>query len=307
LAPRLFELAKLDDMTAPAILLLSDDPQRVRQWSEMLSSTPARLFRSFAEIASDAPLDVIVTDRLIAPEAAGAHNRQVARGEIAVVAVGSTTPADVSLPSNFTPRELRLACLLLTEIVRLRRERRENARARKVLSHLAMSDPLTGLANRRCWEEDLARRRRTAESDRGSLCIAIFDLDLFKRVNDASGHAVGDEVLRAVAKRLAASVRSGDVTARLGGDEFGVLLGDLAADGAPAVIERIRESLRAAPTPDCPFEITASAGFVIVPEGPADRRLPDEASLYAAASGALQQAKREGRNRAVRGEISGPT
>jgi diguanylate cyclase (GGDEF)-like protein len=289
-------------MSGPEILLLSDHAERLRQWEEMLSSTASRLRRGFDEVERDTILDVIVTDRLIAPESAGAHNRRLARGEIAVVAVGVATPADVSLPADFTPRELRLACLLLTEIVRLRRERREHARARQVLSHLAMSDPLTGLANRRAWDEELANRSRAAAASGRSLCVALFDLDLFKRVNDACGHATGDEVLRAAAKRLIGSVRRGDHLARLGGDEFGLLVDDLSAEPAFAVVERIRQSLHAAPTATCSFEITASAGFVLYPQGSADREAPEQATLYTAASGALRKAKAAGRNRTTIGE-----
>jgi diguanylate cyclase (GGDEF)-like protein len=291
-------------MSAPAILLLSDDPQRLKRWEEMLSSTPTRIYRAFAEVAQGTPLDVIVTDRLITPEVAGARNRDVSRGEIAVVTVGAATPADVSLPSDFTPRELRLACLLLTEIVRLRRERRENARARKVLSHLAMSDPLTGLANRRAWDDELANRRIASAASGRNLCVALFDLDLFKRVNDSCGHAAGDAVLRLAARRLAGSVRSGDHTARLGGDEFGILMEDVSPEGAYAVIERIRESLRAAATTECPFEITASAGYVLLHAGAPEEAALDDARLYQAASRALQQAKASGRNRTLRGDVA---
>jgi diguanylate cyclase (GGDEF)-like protein len=129
--------------------------------------------------------------------------------------------------------------------------------------------------------------------------VAIFDLDLFKRVNDACGHSVGDHVLRAAAKQLAGSVRSGDHVARLGGDEFGLLLENLSAEDAFAVIERIRESLHIDPAPECRYEITASAGFVLLPQGPADREAPNEEILYQTASRALQQAKSAGRNRTV--------
>jgi diguanylate cyclase (GGDEF)-like protein len=166
-----------------------------------------------------------------------------------------------------------------------------------------MSDPLTGLANRRSWDDELAGRRTAAAESGRTLCIALFDLDLFKRVNDACGHAAGDAVLRTAAKRLAASVRNGDLVARLGGDEFGLLAEGVSPADAFAVVERIRQSLRAEATGDCPFEITASAGFVHLPES-AETDLPAEADLYRSASSALRQAKAEGRNRTVSAERS---
>jgi diguanylate cyclase (GGDEF)-like protein len=284
-------------MSAPSILLCSDDAERCRQWADMLAPAAPRLHCGFAELGPDEPLDVIVTDRPIAPEDAGAVNRQIAGGEVGVVAIDLPTSADVSLPRDFTPRELRLACLLLTEIVRLRRERREGARARKVLSHLALSDPLTGLANRRAWDEELASRAQAAASG-PSLCIALFDLDYFKRVNDACGHAVGDTVLQAVARRLKGSIRHQDHAARLGGDEFGLLVSGIAAGDALALVERVRQALRHPPDSDCPCDVTASAGFVIHSPAAGDT-IPAPEQIYRSASEALRRAKTGGRNRTV--------
>jgi diguanylate cyclase (GGDEF)-like protein len=112
------------------------------------------------------------------------------------------------------------------------------------LSHQALHDPLTGLANRRLFsdrvEHALNRSRRT-----GDLTAVLFvDLDDFKTVNDSLGHAAGDRLLASVAARLSGCVRPGDTVARLGGDEFGVLLEEVEGrDHAVAVARRILESL----------------------------------------------------------------
>ncbi|WP_426574396.1 putative bifunctional diguanylate cyclase/phosphodiesterase [Aquihabitans sp. McL0605] len=112
------------------------------------------------------------------------------------------------------------------------------------LSHQALHDPLTGLANRRLFsdrvEHALNRSRRT-----GDLSAVLFiDLDDFKTVNDSLGHAAGDRLLASVAARLSGCVRPGDTVARLGGDEFGVLLEEMeGAQHAPNVARRILESL----------------------------------------------------------------
>jgi diguanylate cyclase (GGDEF)-like protein/PAS domain S-box-containing protein len=109
----------------------------------------------------------------------------------------------------------------------------------------ALHDPMTGLANRALLRDRvgfaLGRARRTG----GKVALMIVDLDDFKAVNDGLGHAAGDQVLVALARRLSQCVRPGDTVARLGGDEFAVLLDDASGDGAPdAVGERIQEMLR---------------------------------------------------------------
>ena len=97
-------------------------------------------------------------------------------------------------------RELRLACCLLVEIVRLRRRRGEDKRAQRALQQLAFRDALTDLANRRTWDTHLATRLEDLRANpvgRG-VCVALLDLDFFKNVNDRLGHVAGDEVLRTV-------------------------------------------------------------------------------------------------------------
>ncbi|WP_236718232.1 GGDEF domain-containing protein [Actinoplanes sp. TFC3] len=117
----------------------------------------------------------------------------------------------------------------------------ENGRLVHRLDHSASHDPLTGLANR-----SLMQRRLTEllqEQCELPVAIALLDLDGFKQVNDTLGHGTGDRLLVAVARRLAESVREGDVVARLGGDEFVVIMADATADTADAVVRRMIDVL----------------------------------------------------------------
>ncbi len=98
------------------------------------------------------------------------------------------------------------------------------AAALAALADLAQRDPLTGLANRRAFEEALRREVARARRSGAPLAVAALDVDHFKRVNDAHGHAAGDAVLAAVAARAAAALRAGDLLARVGGEEFAALL-----------------------------------------------------------------------------------
>jgi diguanylate cyclase (GGDEF)-like protein len=213
-----------------------------------------------------------------------------------VVAVGVGIPADVALPADHSARELRLACLLLAEIVRLRRQREASRRQERILTHLALSDPLTGLPNRRAWEQELAQRIGTTGEER-TWCIALLDVDYFHEINDQLGHLEGDAALRRVADRLTNAIRSGGFVARLGGDEFAVLLPDVDATQAPAVVELIRS--RCAEETDASHRrlpVRLSAGWATV-TAPATRSDVQEA--LARADEALRQAKQSGRNRTL--------
>ena len=99
------------------------------------------------------------------------------------------------------------------------------------LRHQAFHDDLTGLANRALFEDRLTLALARARRHDGQLAVIFVDLDDFKTVNDSLGHAVGDELLRATAQRLATCLRAQDTAARLGGDEFAILLEDLSSPG----------------------------------------------------------------------------
>jgi diguanylate cyclase (GGDEF)-like protein len=111
---------------------------------------------------------------------------------------------------------------------------------------LADTDPLTGLSNRRFFQEQLEREYERARRYPEPLTIAYFDLDNFKYVNDSMGHDVGDELLQIVAQALSTSIRSPDLAARLGGDEFAVLFPVLENDSAPPVLVKLQTELLSA-------------------------------------------------------------
>jgi diguanylate cyclase (GGDEF)-like protein/putative nucleotidyltransferase with HDIG domain len=162
------------------------------------------------------------------------------------------------------------------------------------LTDAARSDPLTGLLNRRGFEEafdvELERARR---GDRG-LSVIVGDLDHFKDINDRFGHATGDEVLRRVGATIRETKRSWDIAARIGGEEFAVLAPDTDEHGAYVLAERLRLEIEQSFEPAGAGHLTASFGIVSFPiHGQTG------VALLQAADQALYAAKRLGRNRAV--------
>jgi diguanylate cyclase (GGDEF)-like protein/PAS domain S-box-containing protein len=150
------------------------------------------------------------------------------------------------------------------------------------LETLALTDQLTGLPNRRAWEDTLDRELARAARDGLPVCVAVLDLDAFKRYNDDRGHLAGDALLSAAAEAWRTELRGGDVLARYGGDEFAALIPGRALDTAVTVVERLR---RAAPE-GC----TCSAG-VAMWDGS-----ESATDLFGRADGALYVAKHSGRN-----------
>ena len=107
---------------------------------------------------------------------------------------------------------------------------------------MARADMLTGLANRRAWEESLPREVARAARAARPLSVAVIDLDYFKEVNDSGGHHAGDQTLRAVAAAWSSQVRDADLLARYGGDEFALVMPDCDTDQAQVIVERLRET-----------------------------------------------------------------
>ena len=223
-------------VSAHSCVVLAREKEAGDCWSRVVAGPTVVVRRALPGPAEPRP-DVIVTD-LAEIGSRGA-------GDPAVVRIGVDGPADVRLPADCSERELNLACRLLTQIVRLRRRERLAAQIHQELSAQAMTDPLTGLANRRAWEAALKERVAMAATAENQLCLAILDLDHFKRINDDHGHAIGDEVLRATGQAVYDNLRQDDFVARLGGDEFGLLLWAPDEELAAAVVERVRTALPA--------------------------------------------------------------
>lgn len=150
--------------------------------------------------------------------------------------------------NQFSDRELKLltvmARLLVNELERDIKQR-DLERAGERLRSLALTDPLTGVQNRRGFDAELKRHwSQCRDTSASGVALVVLDIDRLKSINDVHGHSVGDRVLKGVARALAAEVRSDDAVGRLGGDEFGVLLVASETERASdRYLERIRDRL----------------------------------------------------------------
>ncbi len=171
----------------------------------------------------------------------------------------------------------------------------ERVQAESRMRWLANHDTLTGLCNRHRFLEDLIRTYDEVARTRVTGALLLFDLDHFKEVNDTSGHAAGDALLRMIGEELNSRARKSDIVARLGGDEFAVLLPNTDAAGAETFARQFNERLAEAPFVygDRSYRIGASIGVALLPDHGAN---VDE--IMANADAAMYEAKRAGRRRA---------
>ena len=163
--------------------------------------------------------------------------------------------------------------------------------ARESIEALSRRDVLTGLASRRWLDEVLEREAERAQRYAIPFCVVMADVDHFKTINDSFGHAVGDQVLKAVAEGLAGAARMTDVVGRYGGDEFLTMLPNTALEPAREVAERMRARISGVPLTFRPEPLTTSIGVA--------QWVPGDtvASLVERADQALYEAKRAGRDR----------
>jgi diguanylate cyclase (GGDEF)-like protein len=197
-----------------------------------------------------------------------------------------------------------VACCSLPVVVEQARRRQEIMRLSRSAAHFqalsqradslidelrrdALTDPLTGLPNRRAFYDSLAQQTGSGQMS----CVAIIDIDYFKQVNDRLGHPAGDEVLRQFAELARASFRGGDLVARIGGEEFAVILRGVSVEQACMVCQRLTDRLAAAEiaTPFGPVRVTISTGIAVIGG--------DGEAAMAFADSALYAAKRAGRAR----------
>ena len=160
------------------------------------------------------------------------------------------------------------------------------------LAEEARTDTLTGLLNRRGFDERASLELAHARRDRRSIAVVTFDIDFFKRINDEWGHEIGDRVLVRIGELLSNHTRDIDVTARFGGEEFVVLLPGCTSSDAEAFTERMRQALASDDSTGLPT-VRVSAGILaeVAPDG--------IETMLRGADSALYDAKRAGRDRIV--------
>jgi len=184
----------------------------------------------------------------------------------------------------------------LSAVVQTLRDMTEEKLAQIALEQLATRDGLTGLANRRCFDETLHAEWARALRQRQPLSLLMVDVDNFKAYNDANGHLGGDECLKRIATAVSSEMRANDLVARYGGEEFAVILPNQSLKGAATVAERIRTRVEQLQVPNrlAPGEhVTVSIGAATALASPEN----SASELVAIADAALYRAKHMGRNR----------
>ncbi len=300
-----FELVPLAHDTVidamPEGVLLADERGRLidanRSAQQILAASPSALIGR--------PVSEVLPPRL-AELMAGPPRRESCEFAIDVGSEQHTYDAVVSpLASHGGTVQGRL--LVLREVTERKRAAEalaateaELRRSNQELERLASTDPLTLLANRRQFfvrlEAEIKRARRQGES----LALVMLDLDHFKAVNDAHGHAVGDLLLKEVGALLSSCVREWDMAARLGGEEFALILPTTDREGAREVAERVRTrilDLRCATADGAVVTVSASCGGATLKDN-----VKTSDQLLVAADEALYRAKARGRDRVAMDE-----
>ncbi len=196
---------------------------------------------------------------------------------------------------RFTARATPAVDTQRTEILCILEDITETVLNTRTLEKQANTDPLTGLLNRRTFEQTLTLHLRSTRKTGMPLSLAMIDIDHFKHINDTYGHAAGDQVLQHLSQLISECLqRDQDRAYRLGGEEFALLLPDTTLEGVCQVVERLRQTIMAHPartdTGEIPFTISAGAACSC------DHDFSPE-KFYKAADDALYAAKRAGRNR----------
>ena len=184
----------------------------------------------------------------------------------------------------------------LVAVVETLRDVTDEKRAQLALEQLATRDGLTGLANRRCFDDTLQAEWQRALRQQQPLSLLMVDVDNFKQYNDAYGHLGGDECLQRIANAVSSEMRANDLVARYGGEEFAVILPNQSLKGAAIVAERIRCRVEQLHLPNLGSQqhvVTVSIGAATALAAAET----DPSQLVATADSALYRAKHMGRNR----------
>lgn len=301
-------------MSKPIILTVDDEPDGYEVISAVLDDLyevrPAYTGQAALDSVRQSPPDLILLDvrlpDLNGYEICARLKADPATAGIPIIFVSALDdPLDETLglelgatdyvAKPFSAATLRARIRLHLEAKQLREE----------LQQMATSDALTGLANRRQFDETLLHEVQRHRRTHSPLSLVLLDIDHFKHFNDRFGHPAGDSCLREVASALATTVhRPGDLAARVGGEEFACLLPDTDHHGALRLAEEIRAAIRSRAIQvdaDADAEyVTASLGVATLSSDSEQ----DGAALYQAADARLYHAKQHGRNRVV-GELAG--
>jgi two-component system, cell cycle response regulator len=207
---------------------------------------------------------------------------------------GMAAGADDFLTKPVSQLELQIR---LSSMLRIKLLTDQLERAKAELAELAVTDPLTGLHNRRHLFQEMDREFARAQRYKRPLACYMIDIDHFKNVNDTYGHQVGDRVLVLMAEVIKGTVRNTDIAGRFGGEEFMILAPETSTESGMVLAERVRQKVPActeAAGPDVP-RVTVSLGLATT-EHP---RASDTTELVRLADEALYRAKKEGRDRIV--------
>lgn len=289
------------------ILIVDDIPDNIRVLSRMLVDdgheiSAANNGRQALKLAANCAPDLVLLDVMM-PDLDGYQVCAALKADPllrAIPVIFITALADVEDET----RGLALGAVdYITKpfkeaIVRMRvKTQLELKRQRDILERLSQVDGLTGIPNRRAFDERLDQEWRRSIRTGKPLAVAMIDVDLFKQYNDAHGHLVGDDCLRRVARALTDGLkRGGDFVARYGGEEFVCLLCDMDPPGVARVAEQLRASIEALRIPHGDSPISPHVTISVGTASTRPRPETSAATLLEAADQQLFQAKRQGRN-----------
>ncbi|TYO89672.1 PleD family two-component system response regulator [Oceanicella actignis] len=303
--------AELDvDVSGANVMIVAAEPDSARRRADILRKAldvSVRIppnDREALTMAEAAPPDAFLIDRRLPAGGDGLRlvsalrSRQSTRASAIVLVAPEGDAASAAKGLDLGAGDYLFEPVDAAELVarmrsQLRRKRYADELRDTLLDglRLAVTDPLTGLFNRRYAATHLQGLIRNARD--GELGVMMMDIDRFKQVNDTYGHAAGDAVLREFARRLKANVRGADLTARLGGEEFLVAMPDARREAVAAAAERVRAAIQEPPFDIGDREIPVTVSIGVAMYAPGD----GAESLIEAADAALYASKNGGRNR----------
>lgn len=200
------------------------------------------------------------------------------------------------LPLTDARGQVNHVCLIVYDVTEVAVNRLQLQKANTQLHQISRTDGLTGLLNRKTWEQALRQEFKRFQRYNHSCSLIMFDIDHFKKINDSYGHPAGDEVIRRTAATLRDGLRESDIAGRYGGEEFAVILVDTDAGGARVVAERLRTKIEAS---SVSYEkniinYTISLGIAELSD-----KITDPTMWIDTADRGLYNAKRSGRNQSV--------